>query len=194
MTMATQMIGYGLALLYTKSVTIALLPEAFTIFGTGNIGVIPYAFLFALLVVFVTAFILNRTRLGRQIYAVGTNPKAASISGIPVKKTIFKIYIISGLCAALGGIVMIAQMEAAAASFAQNMFIDFQSAIIIGGTSPNGGRGKISGTLMGAFLIILINVSMNLLGIDWYVISIIKGVIILVAASAELAKKVRTQA
>ena len=192
-TMATQMIGYGLALLYTKSVTIALLPESFTKFGTGKIGVIPYAFLFALLVAAVAAFILNRTRLGRQIYAVGTNPKAAEISGISVKKTILKIYIISGLCASLGGIVMIAQMESAAASFAQNMFIDFQSAIIIGGTSPNGGSGKISGTIMGAFLIILINVSMNLLGIDWYVISIIKGVIILIAASAELAKRARAR-
>ena len=193
-TMATQMIGSGLALLYTKSITISLLPESFTKFGTGKIWNIPYTFLFAVLLVFITSFILNKTRLGRQIYAVGTNPKASEISGIPVKKTIFKIYIISSICASLGAIVMIAQMESAAASFANNMFLDFQSAVIIGGTSPNGGSGKISGTFMGAFLIILINVSMNLLGIDWYVISIIKGIIILVAASAELTKNARARA
>lgn len=193
-TMATQMIGSGLALLYTQSRTIGGLPDSFTAFGTKSVWVFPYTFFFALLIVLVTQFILNRTKLGRQIYAVGNNPKTALISGIPVKKTIFKLYVISGLCAACGGIVMIAQMESAAPSFASNMFIDFMSAIIIGGTSPLGGSGKISGTLMGAFLIILINISMNLLGVDWYVISIIKGLIVLLAAAMDLAKKARVRA
>ncbi|MEA5016821.1 MAG: ABC transporter permease [Candidatus Limiplasma sp.] len=193
-TMATQMIGSGLALLYTQSQTIGGLPDSFTAFGTGSVGVFPYTFFFALLVALVTHFILSRTKLGRQIYAVGNNPKTALISGIPVKKTIFKLYLISGLCSACGGIVMIAQMESAAPSFASNMFIDFMSAIIIGGASPLGGSGKISGTLLGAFLIILINISMNLLGVDWYVISIIKGLIVLLAAAADLAKKVRVRA
>ena len=68
------------------------------------------------------------------------------------------------------------------------------SAIIIGGTSPLGGSGKIAGTVLGAFLIILINISMNLLGVDWYVISIIKGLIVLLAASMDLAKKSRVRA
>lgn len=193
-TMATQMIGSGLALLYTQSQTIGGLPDAFTKFGTGRIGVFPYAFFFAIAIALLTNFILSRTKLGRQIYAVGNNPKTALISGIPVKKIIFKLYIVSGLCSACGGIVMIAQMESAAPSFASNMFIDFMSAIIIGGTSPAGGSGKITGTVLGAFLIILINISMNLLGIDWYVISIIKGAIVLLAAAMDLAKRSRVNA
>lgn len=190
-TMATQMIGSGLALLYTQSQTIGMLPDAFTRFGTRSVWVFPYTFFMAILIVVITQFILKRTMLGRQIYAVGNNPKTALISGVPVKKTIFKLFVISGLCSACGGIVMIAQMESAAPSFAANMFIDFMSAIIIGGTSPLGGRGTVVGTLLGCFLVILINISMNLLGVDWYVISIIKGGIVLLAASMDLAKKMR---
>lgn len=188
-TMATQMIGSGLAIMTTMSRTIGNFPDGFCKFGTGSFfKLIPYTFLFSLGVVIVTHFILRRTRLGREIYVVGTNPQTARISGIDVKKTIFKLYIMSGLCGSLGGIVMIAQMESAAPSFASNMFIDFMSAIIIGGANPGGGRGKITGTLMGAFLIIMINVSLNLLAVDWYVISIIKGVIVLASAAAQLSR------
>lgn len=193
-TMAMQMIGAGLALMYTKGKTIGGLPGSFTKLGTGSIGVFPYAIFFTAAVVLAANTILNKTKLGRQIYAVGTNPKASLISGIPVKKTIFKLYIVSGLCGAMAGILMIAQMESGASGFASNLFIDIMSSIIIGGTSPVGGRGKITDTVMGAFLVILINVSMNLMGIQWFVISIIKGVIILVCASVDLAKKSKVRA
>lgn len=188
-TMAMQMIGAGLALLYTKGKTIGGLPESFTKLGTGAIGVFPYSLVFTAIVVLVTNTILNKTKLGRQIYSVGTNPKTSLISGIPVKKTILKLYIVSGVCAALAGILMIAQMESGASGFASNMFIDIMSSIIIGGTSPVGGHGKITDTVMGVFLVILINVSMNLLGVPWVVISIVKGVIILLCACIDLAKK-----
>jgi ribose/xylose/arabinose/galactoside ABC-type transport system permease subunit len=188
-TMATQMIGAGLALLYTKGKTIGNLPDAFTKLGTGYIGIIPYALIFAAVIVFLTHTILSKTKLGRQIYAVGTNPKASLISGIPVKFTIFKLYVVSGVCAAVAGLIMLAQMESGAASFGSNMFIDIMASIIIGGTSPFGGRGKITHTVMGVFLVILINVSMNLLGVQWFVISIIKGAIILTAALIDLASK-----
>lgn len=188
-TMATQMIGAGLALLYTKGKTIGGLPDSFTKLGTGCISFIPYALFFTIIIVLITHTILSKTKLGRQIYSVGTNPKTSQISGIPVKRTIFKLYVVSGLCAACAGILMLAQMESGAASFANNLFIDIMTSIIIGGTSPIGGRGKITDTVMGVFLVILINVSMNLLGVQWFVISIIKGAIILTAASIDLATK-----
>lgn len=188
-TMATQMAGAGLAVWYTKSQTIGGLPESFTVLGTGGIGVIPYAAILTAAVVLVTNTLLNKTKLGRQIYSVGTNPKTSLISGIPVKKTIFKLYIISGLCAACAGIIMIAQMEAGASGYASNLFIDIMASIIIGGTSPVGGRGKITGTIVGSLLIIIINVSLNLLGVQWFVISVIKGAIILIASSIDLIKQ-----
>ena len=185
-TMAMQMIGVGLALLYTRGQTISALPASFTLLGTGRIGIIPFATIFALMVLFIAHNILSRTRLGREIYAIGTNPKTASISGIPVKKTIIKIFVISGLCAACAGIIMIAQMESAAPGFASGMFINIMASIIIGGTSPFGGRGKIMNTFMGVCLITLITVSMNMLGMRWFIINVIKGSIILIAASIDL--------
>ena len=193
-TMAMQMIGVGLAVLYTKGRTIGFLPVSFTGLGTGYIGVIPYATIFAAIVAFITHTILSRTRLGREIYAIGTNPKTARISGIPVKKTILKIFVISSLCASCASILMIAQMESAAASFAGTMFIDIMASIIIGGTSPFGGRGKIINTFMGVCIIILITVSMNLLGMKWFTISIIKGSIILIAVTIDLVRQSRVRA
>lgn len=193
-TMATQMVGSGLAVWYTKGQTIGNLPDSFTVMGTGSIGIFPYALLLTAAVVAVTHTMLSRTRFGRQIYSVGTNPKASLISGIPVKRTIFKLYIVSGLCAACAGIIMIAQMEAGASGYASNLFIDIMASIIIGGTSPMGGRGRITGTILGSLLIIIINVSLNLLGVPWFVISIIKGAIILIASSIDLLKQAKVRA
>lgn len=190
-TMATQMIGSGVALLYTQSKTIGGLPDFFTFIGIKTIWIIPYTFIIALVIVFICNYILNKTLYGRQLYAIGNNAKASEISGVPVKKTIFKKYIYTGITAAFAGIIMIAQMESAAPSFGNNMFIDIMSAIIIGGTSPAGGSGKITNTVKGAFLIIILNVSMNLLGIPWFVINIIKGLIILIAAAVEITQKRR---
>ena len=192
-TMAMQMIGVGLAVLYTKGMTIGGLPSSFTILGTGYIGIIPYATVFAAVVGIITHTILTRTRLGREIYATGTNPKTAYISGVPVKKTILKIFLISGLCASCASILMVAQMESAASSFASTMFIDIMASIIIGGTSPFGGRGKIIDTLIGVCIIILITVSMNLLGMKWFTISVIKGCIILIAVSLDLVRQSRVR-
>jgi ribose/xylose/arabinose/galactoside ABC-type transport system permease subunit len=192
-TMAMQMIGAGLALLYTKGKTIGVLPASFTGLGTGHIGVIPYAIIFAGVVAFVTHMILSATRLGREIYAVGTNPKTAHISGISVKATILKLFVVSGLCAACASILMIAQMESAAAGFASTMFIDIMASIIIGGTSPSGGRGKIIDTFMGVCMIILITVSMNLLGMKWFIISIIKGGVLLIAVNIDLIRQSRIE-
>jgi ribose/xylose/arabinose/galactoside ABC-type transport system permease subunit len=193
-TMATQMVGAGLALYYTKGQTIGGLPQSFTALGTKYAGIFPYAAIFTAIVVIITHVVLSATRLGRQIYAVGTNPKASQISGISVKVTIVKLFIISGLCASCASILMTAQMESAAAGFASTMFIDIMASIIIGGTSPFGGRGRIIDTVMGALLVILITVSMNLLGVKWFVISIIKGFIILIAANAELLRQRRARA
>lgn len=188
-TMATQMIGSGLAVVYTGGSTISGLPESFTKLGTGKIFVIPYALVLALLVAVVTHLVCSRTLYGRQLYAVGTNPKASIVSGVPVKKTIFKIFIFSGVCAAIAGIIMMAQMESGASSYGSTLFIDIMGSIIVGGTSPAGGSGKIPNTVLGAFLIILINVTLNLLNTPYFIITIIKGAIILVAGGVEILKK-----
>ena len=188
-TMATQMIGSGLAVVYTGGTTISGLPSAFTALGSGNVLGIPFALILGLVVAVLTHIVCSRTLYGRQLYSVGTNPKASVISGIPVKKTIFKIYIYSGVCAAIAGIIMMAQMESGASSYGSTLFIDIMGSIIVGGTSPSGGSGKIPNTVLGAFLIILINVTLNLLNTPYFIITIIKGAIILVAGGMGVFKK-----
>lgn len=189
-TMATQLIGLGIAVIYSEGKTIGGLPEAFTSFGSGTFaGVIPKVLILAVLVAVITHIVCSRTLYGRRLYSVGTNPKAALISGIPVKKTIFSIFVISGICSAVAGIIMMGQMESGASSYGTTLFNDIMGSIIVGGTSPAGGTGKIPNTVLGAVLIILINIALNLLNTPYFIITMIKGLIILFAASMEVMRK-----
>lgn len=189
-TMATQLIGGGVAVIYSGGRTISGLPDSFTSFGSGTFArVIPKVLLLALLVMVITHIICSRTLYGRRLYSVGTNPKAALISGIPVKKTIFYIFILSGLCSSVAGIIMMGQMESGASSYGTTLFNDIMGSIIVGGTSPAGGVGRIPNTVLGAVLIILINIALNLLNTPYFIITMIKGLIILFAASIEVFRK-----
>jgi ribose/xylose/arabinose/galactoside ABC-type transport system permease subunit len=117
-----------------------------------------------------------------RVYAIGTNPKTSFISGIPVKKTIFMMMLISGLCAGLAAVYATARNQAGLPSLGDKIFIDIVAAIIIGGTSIFGGSGGIKQTLYGVLFITLINNVVNLLAVEWYVITLIKGLLVLIAA------------
>ncbi len=181
-TMATQLIFSGFALWYTQSATIGGLPKPFLFIGRGTVLGIPMPIIIMVVVVAVTAFILHRTVLGRYIFAVGTNHRTSRISGIPVKKTIFTLFIFSGMLAALGCIVMTSRSAAGMPALGKGMLMDIVGAVVIGGTAVTGGRGSILGTATGAVLIIVLNNSLNLLGVEWYVINALKGVMIVAVA------------
>lgn len=194
-TMATQLIGTGIAVIYSSGKTIGGLPDSFADFGGGTFfGIIPNVLLLALAVMLISHIICSRTLYGRRLYSVGTNPKAALISGIPVKKTIFWIFILSGLCSAVAGIIMMGQMQSGASSYGATLFNDIMGSIIVGGTSPAGGSGKIPNTVLGAVLIILINIALNLLNTPYFIITMIKGLIILFAAAIEVFRKRKERA
>ena len=194
-TMATQLIGTGIAVIYSSGKTIGGLPDSFADFGGCTLfGIIPNLLLLALAVMLISHIICSRTLYGRRLYSVGTNPKAALISGIPVKKTIFWIFILSGLCSAVAGIIMMGQMQSGASSYGATLFNDIMGSIIVGGTSPAGGSGKIPNTVLGAVLIILINIALNLLNTPYFIITMIKGLIILFAAAIEVFRKRKERA
>lgn len=188
-TMASQMIVNGLAVVYTGGASVSGLPDAFIAFGEGKILIFPFILIVAIGVAVVTHIISRKTHYGRQLYAVGTNHKTALISGISPKKVIFKVYIISGACAAIAGIVELAYMQSGSVNYGNTMFNDIMGSIIVGGTSPAGGRGKIMNTVMGAFLIIIIDSVFNILNVPYYFITLTKGLIILAAANLDLIKK-----
>lgn len=181
-TMATQLIFAGLALWYTQSATIGGLPRPFLLIGRGAVFGVQMPIFIMLIIVAGAAFVLHRTVLGRYIFSVGTNHRTSLISGIPVKKTIFSLFLFSGGLAAVSAIIMTSRSGAGMPALGKSMLMDIVGAVVIGGTSVTGGRGSILGTATGAALIIVLNNSLNLLGIEWYVINALKGVMITLVA------------
>jgi ribose/xylose/arabinose/galactoside ABC-type transport system permease subunit len=190
-TMASFLIFSGLALFISKSETIPGLPREFIFIGGGRIFFIPFPIIIAVIVILITNYLLSKTVFGRYIFAIGTNPRTSLISGLPVKSTIVKLFVISGFLAALGGIVMTARVGAGMPSMGQERLIDVATATIIGGTSMFGGVGTIGGVVAGALLITVINNSLDLLGISWFVINIIKGLLILTMAFVDVSRALK---
>jgi ribose transport system permease protein len=181
-TMATQLIFSGLALWYTQSASIGGLPRPFLFIGRGALLGVQMPVFIMIAVVGITAFVLHRTVLGRYIFSVGTNHRTSRISGIPVRKTIFTLFLFSGGLAAISGIIMTSRSGAGMPGMGRTMLLDVVGALVIGGTSVTGGSGSILGTAVGAVLIVVLNNSLNLLGVEWYVINALKGVMIVAVA------------
>ena len=129
----------------------------------------------------VSSFILNKTKLGRHIYAVGGNKQAAEYSGINVKKVTFFVFVYSALLASLAGILTVGRTFTAMMTLGDGAEMDAISAVVLGGTSMNGGRGTIAGTVIGAIVIGVLKNGMNLLGIDSSWQYIVQGIVILIA-------------
>jgi ribose/xylose/arabinose/galactoside ABC-type transport system permease subunit len=181
-TIATQFIFAGLALWWTQSATIGGLPTPFLMIGTGTVFGVAAPILICAIIVAGAAFVLHRTVLGRYVFAVGTNHRTSRISGIPVNRTICWLFVISGALAAVSAIIMTARSDAGMPALGKNMLMDVIAAVVVGGTSVTGGVGSILGTAAGAVLIVTLNNSLNLLGVEWYVINGLKGAMIIAVA------------
>lgn len=191
-TLATMNIGRGFARIYTKATTILVDDELFTFIGSGKIfGNIPIHFVYMIVVIIISALILNRTRLGRNIYAVGDNAQAASYSGINSKKVTLTVFIIMGFFAACAGILSSARTFSGQFNVGEGAEMDAISAVVLGGTSMTGGVGYLSGTIIGCIVIGVLNNGMNILGIDSSWQYVVKGVVVLIAVFIDYIKKMR---
>ena len=180
-TLAMMNIGRGIARVYTKAQTISVLDDSYTFWGMGTIFGIPIQLYCIVAVIAVSSFILNKTKLGRHIYAVGGNKQAAEYSGINVKKVTFFVFVYSALLASLAGILTVGRTFTAMMTLGDGAEMDAISAVVLGGTSMNGGRGTIAGTVIGAIVIGVLKNGMNLLGIDSSWQYIVQGIVILIA-------------
>ncbi len=180
-TMVMMTIARGAAQLFTKGRPVSGLDESFLFLGSGFILGIPVPIYILLIIVAISYFILNNTRLGRYIYAVGGNEQAAEASGIKVFRTKWFVYAFSGTMASLVGIILTARLNSAAPVLGSGYELDAIAAAVIGGTSMEGGRGKVIGTLIGALIIGTISNGLDILNVSAYWQQIIKGLIILVA-------------
>ncbi len=178
-TLSTLYIGRGLGLLISETRAINL-PERFIEIGSYNmLGFIPFPIFFMILVVCVGHFVLTSTPLGRQIYAVGNNQENAMKAGIPTGWVLASVYIISGFCASMAGMVYLVQLGAVPTSLGYEKEFAAIAAAILGGASLFGGRGHvIPGTILGAILIQTVYNGLNLMDANIYVYPLVASVII----------------
>lgn len=192
-TMATNMIFMGIALTLSMSSTIANLPASFSGFAKGKLfGVIPNLVIVTAIAIAAASLILNRMEFGRRATAVGSNPTAANISGLPVKPTIMQLFILNGIFVGIAVLMTTSRLGVGKAGLGENRVMDFVAAVVIGGTSCSGGSATVLGTVLGAMFITLINNSLSMLGWNSNVIMIIKGTLILVMALVD-AYRIRTE-
>lgn len=177
-TLTAMMLGGGLAVWLTQSKGIANLPAGFVALGGRTL---PALALTALAVV-AAHLLLGRTLLGRWLYAVGHNARAAHVSGVPVAGVTVAAHVASGVLAALAAVLLTGQAETASPVLGQRMLLDVVAATVIGGVSLFGGRGRVLGALFGVLFIRLLDNSLTLLGLDYFVIQMVKGAVIVLAA------------
>ena len=184
-TMVMMTMARGAAQLFTKGRPVSGLLESFDFLGQGSLLGIPVPVYILALIVLIAYHILNNTKIGRYIYAVGGNEQAAKASGIKSHRVKIFVYIFSGIMSALVGIIMSARLNSASPILGDGYELDAIAAAVIGGTSMDGGRGRVIGTLVGALIIGTITNGLDILNVSSYWQQIIKGAIILIAVLAD---------
>lgn len=190
-TMATQLVFSGIALTITQSSSIGGIPTAFNNIAQSSFLGIKIPLYIAAAVALILWYVLNSTVYGREVVSVGTNQKTSLVSGLPVKRIIFSLFVISGLCSAIASIIMTARLGAGSPSLGKDYLMDVVAAIVIGGTSVSGGKGNITGGIFGSILVVMLGNSLNLLDFDWYYITACKGFVILAVALLEVLRRSR---
>ena len=185
-TLSTGMFFSGMAILYTSRVStttsIGGLPPSFIWIAREPIRFLPNSLWIVVVVLVIVHLLLTRTVFGRSLVAVGINPKVARVSGVSVPNTILGAYVLCGLCAAIGAILLTAQQETGDPKLGANKLLDIIGATVIGGTSLFGGKGKVVWTLLGVLFLVLIDTSLTMQGLSDEIVMICKGGVILAAS------------
>lgn len=179
-TLAMMLVGSGFAYMLAEGQSIAAVPDTFVWLGRGaDLFGLPNAVVLMLVLYTIAHLIMSRMTLGRYLYAVGGNREAARLSGVPVERVIVFAYVVCGLLAGLGGVVLASQLKSGSATYGNMYELYVIAAVVVGGTSLSGGEGKMPGTLIGAFTIAVIQNGMNLTNVESYTQKVVLGLVIL---------------
>lgn len=179
-TLAMMLVCSGLAYRLAENQSVYQVPDSFVWLGRGaDLLGLPNAVVLMLLLYAAAHVVMTQTSLGRHFYAVGGNTEAAFISGVPVKRVILIAYIICGLLAGLGGVVTASLLKSGSPTYGQMYELYVIAAVVVGGTSLSGGKGTMPGTLVGAFIIAVIQNGMNLTNVESNTQKIVLGLVIL---------------
>jgi len=191
-TLGTMTLLQGLSLVITKGYTLSGFPDNLTFFGTGTVLGIPMSLILFVVIVFITHIILDRTVYGKQLYMTGANPVAARYSNVNTVKVVVIEYVLSALFSFFASMVMIGQMNSVKANYYESYVLIAVLASFLGGVNPNGGFGKIGGTVIAAIILQVINTGLNLLRLDPFMVTAMWGaIIILVSFGREFAEKIK---
>ena len=197
-TLGTMYICRGAAMLRSGGATF---PNLFGDAAKGNLGFdvigsgaipgidVPYSIIIFLVMAAIAAFIMKKTPMGNQIYAVGGNERAATLSGIKINKVKISVYVFSSVCAAMAGIIMTSQLRAAHPATGESWEMNAIASVVLGGTSMSGGLGTIGGTIVGILVINVLNDGMIMMGVSSFWQMVIKGIVIIVAVVIDLVQK-----
>lgn len=187
-TLGTLYVARGIALLMTNGLTYNNLggaPElgntGFDWLGFNRIFDIPISVIVLAIVSILAAFLLTRTSFGRWLYASGGNERAADLSGVPVKRVQIIVYMLSGACAAIAGLVLSSQLTSAGPTAGMTYELTAIAAVVIGGAALTGGRGTVQGTLLGAFVIVFLSDGLVIIGVSVYWQTVFTGSVIVLA-------------
>jgi ribose/xylose/arabinose/galactoside ABC-type transport system permease subunit len=186
MTLGMSSVGFGAALYLTSGIPVQGIPEAFgSILGFGTFLGLPVPIYVTGVLIGLVYLLLNWTRLGRYIYAVGGNAKASRLSGIHPGAMLFKTYVLCGALTTISGLMLTARLATGEANIGASMPLESIAACVIGGVSLSGGTGRVGGVVLGAIFIGLVQNGMNLARVDSYLQMVAIGSILIVAVIAD---------
>lgn len=191
-TLGTQYICFGVAKLLTQATPIPKMPASIGWLGRGYFWedllgkTIPFCVIIMVLLYVVAQFVTSKTKVGRNIYAVGGSREAAFFSGINVKKYYFGTFVAAGLLSAFGGLVLMSRLDSVAVTNGQNYEFDAVIGSIIGGISLAGGKGRVIGTMFGCIFLITLFNGFSQLGVDPFVQDVLKGIVLVIAITLDV--------
>ncbi len=190
-TLATMSVLTGAGFLITGGYPISLLPASWKVFGRGLVGGLPIPVLIMLIVYILLQIMQSRTTIGRNIYAVGANERAARLCGIKTDRVRLFAYALCGVLAGLGGIVMSSRLDSGDPTVGATFLLTLIAAPVLGGTKLSGGVGTMFGTLIGIFVLAVLNNIMSLMNLNSYWQEVVRGAIILAVVIPQIERRRR---
>lgn len=191
-TLAMMQAARGLGYIHTQGNPITANDPGFTIIGIGYFLGIPVPVWIMITVIIFGAIVLNKTRFGRYTYAVGGNEVAARWTGLPVGRAVAGVYVMTGMLAGLAGVILTARLGSGQPAAGTGLELDAIAAVVLGGTSLAGGRGKISGTVIGCILVAVLSNGLTLHNVSSYWQMVVKGAIIVIAVVLDTRARAQT--
>lgn len=184
-TLGVQTLLRGICFIITGGYTVYGFPEEFSFLGKGYIGVIPVPVIILVIVLGIGWFVLNKTRYGRYLYAIGGNKEATRLSGIRVNRNLMLTYIYSGLLAALAGVIELSRLNSGQPSAGEGYEMTVITSVVLGGISVSGGEGKFSGVFCGILIMGILSNGLTMMNVSTYYQSVIKGIVLLFAVGLD---------